>query len=220
MLLHNGIAILEHDTHLSKWVIEHNRLDFDQNVLPYVLPYINSGDVIIDVGANIGCYAYAFLNKIGHLGTAYCFEPSSESYECLVHNLEPFTNAILSDKAVSSNNSTFKIQRDNDNVGMNYCEEVKNGKIKSVTIDSLQLKKCNFIKLDCEGMELEVLKGASKTIEEFKPIMFIEINEHTLKRRGLCGQDVLDYLKMFDYKLSNVYPNQKMEGDQYDIIAK
>jgi hypothetical protein len=55
MYYHNGIALLEHDTHLSKWVVEHNRLDFDQNVLPFVLPHIKEGDVVLDAGANLGC---------------------------------------------------------------------------------------------------------------------------------------------------------------------
>jgi FkbM family methyltransferase len=220
MLLHHGIAILEHDTHLSQWVIEHNRLDFDQNVLPFVLPYIKEGDSVIDVGANIGCYAYAFLKKVGDKGKVYCFEPSNESFECLLHNLVTFPNAILSYKALSNKKSTYTVLRHNDNVGMNFCEEVKGGEVYSITIDSMNLTKCDFIKLDCEGMELDVLLGGQETISKFNPTMFIEINEHTLKRKGITPKHIFDFLDANNYIYHNVYPHVDMEGEQYDIIAK
>jgi len=58
-----GWAILENDTHIGLWVQQNKRLDFDQNSLPVVLPYIKAGDTVVDIGANIGAYSYAFFKQ-------------------------------------------------------------------------------------------------------------------------------------------------------------
>lgn len=53
--------------------------------------------------------------------------------------------------------------------------------IEAVTIDSLNFQKINFLKIDAEGMELNVLKGASSTIEKFHPIIYIEVDREDKK---------------------------------------
>ena len=58
-----GIAILENDTHISKWVEESGKLDHDQNDIPLILKYINEGDTVVDCGAFIGDHTIAYLNR-------------------------------------------------------------------------------------------------------------------------------------------------------------
>lgn len=217
MLLHNGIAILEHDTHLSKWVVEHNRLDFDQNIHSRI--HLNIGDVVIDAGANIGCYSYGFLKQVSKDGKVYCFEPSNESYECLSHNLSNYPNVILSNKALSDKVEYCNIIRESNNVGMNFCDFVKSGEIQTTTIDSLELERLNFIKIDVEGCELKVLQGGLKTILKHKPVMLIEINDHTFKKQGINRMDVFALLNAMNYSISNIYQGQSINGEQLDIIC-
>jgi hypothetical protein len=59
----NSFAIIERDTHMSTWALKHNRLDFDVNQIPKYIEYFNDGDVLLNIGANIGCYAKAFVDK-------------------------------------------------------------------------------------------------------------------------------------------------------------
>lgn len=220
MYLYNGIALLENDSHICKWVVENNRLDFDQNTLPRLLPFIKKGDVVLDAGANIGAYSFAFLNQIGNQGMLYAFEPSEETFECLEHNLRSFENAQLFNNALSYKKGYVKIVRENDNVGMNFCEEVTKGSvIKSLTIDSLKLPALDFIKIDVEGDELNVLIGGYETIKKHKPIMFIEINSHTLKRKGLNKLDIFNWLDKNNYSYSNIFLDQHLNYDQFDIIC-
>lgn len=221
MIIHNGIAILEHDTHLSKWVVEKKRLDFDQNVLPFVLPYVKEGNTVLDAGANIGCYSYAFLTKIGSKGKLYAFEPSNESYECLSYNLGKHPNVVLSESALGLHSGHCRVVRENNNVGMSFCEEVNSSDaVKVTTIDSLNLDALDFLKIDVEGDELNVLIGGYNTIKKFKPVMFIEINEHTLRRKGLTKLDIFNWLNKNGYAFKNVYPNQGLNDEQFDIIAE
>lgn len=220
MIIYRDIAILEHDSHLSKWVKDSKRLDFDQNALPVVLPFIKEGDIVLDAGANIGCYSYAFLEKIGEKGFLYAFEPANESFECLEYNLGKRENVALINKALSYKDGYCKVIRPSNNVGMNFCEEVKNADaIKVTTIDSLGLNKLDFIKLDVEGDELNVLIGGYNTITKFKPNMYIEINEHTLKRKELTKLDIFGWLDKNGYTYKNIYDGQGFNDDQFDIIA-
>jgi FkbM family methyltransferase len=219
MYFYNGIAILENDTHISKWVVENKRLDFDQNVLPILLRYINEGDYVLDAGANIGCYSYAFLNKISKRGMLYAFEPSIDTFECLEYNLGEYRNVRLYNEALSYKQGYCKVIEENDNKGMNFCEEVKDKGISVRTIDSLNLRKIDFIKIDVEGDELNVLIGAYDTIKKFKPTLYIEINKHTLERKGLNKLDIFTWLDKNGYTYSNIYAEQGFNDLQFDIIA-
>lgn len=219
-LTNEGFAVIPHDTHIKKWVIENKKLDFDINAQPLINSYLKPGDVIIDAGANIGCYSYGFLSVIGETGSIYCFEPYKDAFECLEYNLDKFKNVFLYDKALGSKDGYVRIISENNNAGMNFCEEVKTSDVKCITIDSINLKKCDFIKIDVESFELEVLIGASQTIKRFTPILYIEINEHTLKRRGIKPKDIFKWLDSFGYNYKNIYPGQDLSGDQFDIICE
>jgi FkbM family methyltransferase len=216
-ITNEGFAIVERDSHLGKWVVEHKRLDFDQNSLPQILPHIKPDGVVLDIGANIGCYAYAF----GQIAKeVHCFEPNSEAYECLKYNLIHGSGDYKIYKmAVSDKEYNLNVVSENDNIGMAYVEESKSGTIKSISIDSLELKECDFIKIDVEGFELHVLRGAESTINKYKPVMVIEINDHTLKRTGVDRKDIFAWLTEHGYIYRNIYLEQDLLDDQLDIIC-
>jgi FkbM family methyltransferase len=212
-----GFAIIERDTHLGKWCLEHKRLDFDQNALPQMLPHIKPDGVVLDIGANIGCYAYAFGQVAKEV---HCFEPNSEAYECLKYNLVHGSGTFFLHRvAVSDKESKFNIVSDNDNIGMAFVEESKTGSVKSIAIDTLELVGCDFIKIDVEGFELHVLRGAESTINKHNPVMVIEINDHTLKRTGVDRKEIFGWLTEHNYIYRNIYSEQGLNDDQLDIIC-
>jgi FkbM family methyltransferase len=76
----------------------------------------------------------------------------------------------------------------------NWEENVMCYQVKMITIDSLNLQHCHFIKIDVEGMEIEVLKGAKETINRCKPFLYIEDD------REDRSQELYDFIKELDYK--------------------
>jgi hypothetical protein len=68
-------------------------------------------------------------------------------------------------------------------------------KVRMLTIDSLDLQHCDFMKIDVEGMELEVLKGARETIARFKPALYVE-NDREEKSAAL-----IEYIRALEYDL-------------------
>ena len=64
----------------------------------------------------------------------------------------------------------------------------------------MELDSVNFIKIDVEGFEINVLKGAKKIIEKFKPSLFIEVENTLLNRQGTSASELISLIQQFKYR--------------------
>lgn len=211
----HGFAIIEGDTHLGKWAEESGRLDHDQSALPQVLPFIPIGGIVVDVGANIGTHTIAYARKADRV---FAFEPFPPAYECLEHNMKSLHNVEIFKIALGSKKGKAKIACTNENYGMASISE-EGEEIEVNTLDSLFKSKIDFIKIDAEGFEIEILEGGKNAIGKSKPVMYIEVNEHTLRLKGHTKQDLLDRIEGLGYSYRNIYPGHGFEDDQFDVIC-
>jgi len=209
-ILDNGIAVIEGDTHISRWVEMEGRLDHDQNSLPIILEHIKEGDWVVDAGAFIGDHTRAYLDRVKDSGRVFAFEPNPEAFKCLVHNCpearcEPFGLSDLDGSAgllVNPNSGASRLY-DGDSIVV-------------VKLDDYELPQLNFLKLDVEGWELKALRGAESIIEKHRPVMWIEINKGALAEQGAEPKDVMRFLFDYDYDFSP-YPEEG--GPQYDLLC-
>jgi FkbM family methyltransferase len=211
-ILSNNIAILEGDTHISKWVEESRRLDHDDYSLGLILPHIKKGDWVVDGGAFIGDHTIAYLKAVGPEGKVYAFEPNPAAYSCLYHNCPDAVtfNAGLSDREY------FAEYKFNPNAGASHVGRDE-GNTHLFTLDSLNLRRCDFLKLDIEGCEHEALLGARETIARCRPVMWIEVNEAALARQSNTPAELLRLIEsQYEYSITP-YPGER--GPQYDILC-
>jgi FkbM family methyltransferase len=213
----HGFAVLENDQWISRWAEEEGRLDHDQNMLPLILKHIYRGDTVVDVGAFIGDHTIAYSEKVGTRGKVIAFEPNPDAFECLKFNMQKCENVVSRNEAAGLSGKVVLIKHP-ENIGMTYVENSDKG-FKTVSIDSLNLDKCNFIKIDVEGFELNVLKGAEQTLKRFKPALLIEINTFALARNNVTNQDVFDYLTELGYSYRNIYTQQGILNEQLDLLC-
>jgi len=140
------------------WLLhEYDRSEFE----------INDADIVIDIGAHIGLFAL-FASQFCKNGKIYCFEPVKENFKLLEANLilNNIKNIIAVNAAISTNNDNVTIYLNEDESGHSmYVTGSKKIQVKSVTLqdvfDSNKLEKCNFIKIDCEGEEYEIINSLS-----------------------------------------------------------
>jgi FkbM family methyltransferase len=218
-ILPNDIAVIDGDTHISRWVEETGRLDHDQNTLPLLTKYIPHGGTVIDVGAFIGDHTLHYANCVGITGSVVAMEPNPIAFACLKHNMAEHKHVTCLNVGASHLPVNIAIYGDA-NAGASRARNDINGTIATIAIDSLNLSRCDFMKLDCEGWELWALKGARNTIRKHKPVMLIEINEGALKaQQGLLPSHIFSFLEECGYEYRNIYEGQPMEGPQYDILA-
>ena len=197
MYLWKGIALIEDDTHFTKWVKQVGRLDHHQGYLKTLKPYIHG--MVLDIGANIGTHTHYYLN---YATTVLAFEPNPLAFECLAHNCP---KATLVNAAVGAGPGHIDMLPTGKNYGAWMTQP--GNTIPVISIDSLELPACNFIKMDVEGDELSALRGAEKTITKYKPVMAIECNSHTLQAKGWTPADLCEYIQSLGYN-HNPYTNE------------
>lgn len=172
---------------------------FEQKIFSQL---IKPGQLVLDVGANIGVHTLCFSKLVGEGGAVYAFEPQRIVFQQLCANiaLNSIMNTACLQNAVGEAPGSLMVPvfdfREVDNYGgLGLGEWSKGEKVSVITIDSLKLKRCHFIKADVEGMEVHVLKGARETIEHFKPLMYVE-NDREDK-----SKELIKYIASLGYRL-------------------
>lgn len=214
------IAILETDNCICRFVQESGVLSHDQNMLPIVLSHIPVGGVVIDVGAFIGDHTIAYLNKVRENGMVYAFEPYINAFECLKFNLKNYKNLNAFNYALGNSEDYISMEIVETNDGMNFIKQGNDIRITRLDTISQNFTKLDFIKIDCEGYELDVLQGGQRTIQKYKPKMLIEINEMTLNRNNVKREDIYEWLDVAGYVYHNIYPNHGLFESQMDILCQ
>ena len=135
------------------------------------------GDIVFDIGAYVGDTALWFSKAVGPQGKVYAFEPEPRNFEKLKANLERnnVTNVIPLQLAVSETKGEMQVAS---GAGSSVITQDDTGtSVKVTTIDKFveanKLPRVDFIKMDVEGHELKVLKGAHETIQAFKPSLAV-----------------------------------------------
>jgi FkbM family methyltransferase len=139
---------------------------------------------VIDGGAHIGTWSRVFASFFDRV---IAFEPSPDTFECLLENVK-LGNVEILNQALGQKRGKVRMTLDGfegtkreHNAGSRYC--AKGGDIARVTVDSLELKDLDLLKLDIEGSEVHALKGAKHTLIRCRPVVLFE-NKFEWKRHG------------------------------------
>ncbi len=174
-----------------------------ENAEQYMYGHLNlDKGIFIDVGAYHGLHTIPIARQLRNKGKVIAVEPCRESLDILKKNikLNNLNNVEVVEMACSSKEgegiyNINPINHATNSLVYNFGDEKR--KIKLTTIDQIvkdkKLKRVNLIKIDTEGEELNVLKGAIKTIKSFSPKIIIEIHNKNQKI-------VLDFLEKLSYK--------------------
>lgn len=139
---------------------------------------VECGDAIaIDVGANIGNHTLLFAEKFS---AVYSFEPNPHTFQLLNFNTQFTSNVVLQNIGISDKAEMLTLREELSNAGASSAVIDKNGKYEfQIAVKPLDdalplLKKVRMIKIDVEGMELQVLRGAINTIVRNQPVIVFE----------------------------------------------
>lgn len=149
---------------------------------------IKDDDTIIDIGAHIGLFAL-YASQFCKSGKIFCFEPIKENFNILTVNVElnKITNIIAFNKAVSAENKTVTIYLNEDQSAHSiHHTSSKKIQVESISLQDIfdlnSIEQCNFMKMDCEGEEYQIMAALP--------------DSHYAKIRKIC----------MEYHLSNVKP--------------
>jgi FkbM family methyltransferase len=168
--------------------------------------HVSGGDIALDIGANAGYYTLPLAQCVGPTGRVFAFEPTQWAYEKLQVNLglNDFTNIqaeklALTDspgrREVSSSETAFRASWPLAGRPQSRPGEV----VEFVTLDDYlrdnNVEAVDFLKVDVDGFELRVVRGAVETLRRFRPSMLIEIGKAT---EAEVGDDPLELVRLLD----------------------
>ncbi len=167
---------------------------YEMDTCHFIQSTVPANAVCYDIGANIGYHTLIMAKNSGSGGLVYAFEPIPEVCEVLTHNakINNMSNIVVVNNVVSCESGTLTLVQniDIDQAGLleDLPEEKLSAKITknplrktftctSITIDEFVAqgnKPPSFMKIDVEGTEVEVLKGATDTLKNHQPIVLCE----------------------------------------------
>lgn len=216
------VASIKGDSHIGKWIREHDSIVTDQTVPVKLIPLINEGDTVVEIGGNIGSHTGQYAKKVGPTGRVIVYEPYLPSFCCLMVNIRDYSNvechlAAVGDETTDGKSGISMEVPHETNFGMARISSVAHGYVPIVRIDDLYLQRCNFVKLDAEGFEPNIINGMVETLRRCKPILFVEINKSALAHFGFTPNDIIEPLYRLDYSIEG--NPASIEGmEQVDVL--
>ena len=162
--------------------------------------------VILDIGANYGFISLALQTNLNETTMIHSFEPHPAIFKTFQKSVfeNKMNNITLNNVAIGSEDCDIVLNLYGQTSNILGSNENIKGKvtIEQINLDNYILVnniQPNFIKIDVDGYEMNVLKGLRQTITKFKPIMVIETND---------DYEVLNFLKECNYKLLDLDLNE------------
>ncbi len=186
----------------------------------FIRRVVKPGDVVVDVGAQIGYITLAMATLAPGKVTVHAFEPEPLNIQRLRHNiaLNPGVDVRVVEKAVSDSNGAIRLYLSKDhnagthstisggtNVSDDYVE------IPAVTLDTYvrdqNITALRLVKIDVEGGEYEVIKGAHETLASLRPIVLMELSDALQESRGFSTVEFKKLMKQFGYSAYTIADN-------------
>jgi FkbM family methyltransferase len=154
---------------------------------------VRPGSLVVEVGANIGTHTVELSRLAGRDGEVHAFEPQRIVFQALCANLalNQCANVFARQAAAGEKAGMISVPPIDPSVRCNFggvsLRDVAFGEaVPLITLDSLDLPACSLLKVDVEGMEVEVLKGAEQLVQTHRPIMYLE-NDRDERSEELLG---------------------------------
>lgn len=174
---------------------------------------IKEGDVVLDIGANLGYYTLIFARLVGSKGTVYSFEPEPYNFSLLKKNVDinGYKNVRLENAAISNKNGNTRLYLAKEHTGMhriypsrwvskNYAE-VKMIRLDDYFKDDFLKNRISFIKIDVEGSELSVLQGMQSLLDNNKEVkIMLEFVPSSIREFGAKPMDILELIEDNGFK--------------------
>jgi FkbM family methyltransferase len=182
--------------------------------MSFVSRILRNGMTVLDIGAHHGLYTLLASKRVGRSGMVIAFEPSPRESKRLKRHIQvnKCRNVRIESVALGASRgqaNLFLVQGSED-----YCNSLRPPAVQaqtesiSVPITTLDdfLVKANvgtvhFVKLDVEGAELDVLRGAVELLQATpRPVLMVEVYDVRTEPWGYKAQDIVKFLHHVDYE--------------------
>ena len=233
VLKRNGVTM---QVDMSDYIGHYLFFGFADSGMDKLFSLCKADSIVLDVGANIG-WTVLNMAKIAEQGKVVGFEPDPHNFERCSQNmlLNNFKNGVAFPLGLGNENRPMNIEiRSMSNRGGNRIAPAGSGATRMVEVVRLddfslarELPRVDLIKIDVEGYELNVLRGAEDLLKKHRPILFLELDDNNLLDQGDSALALIRFLGEVGYKEishaldeSKITTNTNFTNCHFDIIAK
>jgi FkbM family methyltransferase len=208
------------------WLLWTNPNGYD-NELNFLKRYLKCGNIVVDIGANIGVITLSSSSIVGKEGIVYSFEPNPKTFEYLKGNVEEnhFSNIRLYQLAAGEKPGVTNFIDDSsddlsNSVSLETTESEKNSLIHIQPLDNIipTNTRINLLKIDVEGFEIFVLKGADKCLSSTECI-FIESYEVHFNKYGYSSRDLFNFMRLKGFKVLKMSGENTLNEIRPDYLS-
>lgn len=161
--------------------------------LELVMALLPKGGIVYDIGAHIGTFAIPLAQHVGEQGHVFAFEGSPDTFDVLRQNIDAngLTDRVTPSMGIIAGpgETRFAQKRKGERRETTQFVSNESGDMASRTLDAIvaTASSPDFIKIDVEGMEYEVITGGVDMISECRPMILFEANGSPQSVKGLVG---------------------------------
>lgn len=197
---HGRLLHFRNDTGIGQCLERYG--EFGEDEVRAMRQLVRAGDIVVDVGANIGTVAVPLAKRVGPTGTVYAIEAQRLFHSCLSANalLNDLFNlraihAAAGDRAGEMEIAAFDVAKEA-NFGAAKAHAVgPRERVRVLRVDDLDLPACALIKIDVEGMDFAVIRGAYETICRHRPAIYFEA------KAGFATRQAIKLLMDLEYRV-------------------
>jgi FkbM family methyltransferase len=192
---------------------------YEPDAIAVISALVGEGDICLDIGANVGALTLAMARVVGPRGKVYAFEPGPLTFPRLARNIELNPSirgrVVALQVGVADKPGTLYWNEEADNRGNATLLRASGTPVQVVSIDGFfadkPLRELRFVKIDVEGMELEVLRGGRSTWLAHRPLIYLETLRDFESARGLpLFQQIETFLRGMGYALFRVDEDRRL----------
>jgi FkbM family methyltransferase len=198
----------EHGYWLGSYEL-HKRQAFEHAIKP--------GMVVYDIGANVGFYSLLAAHLVGKDGQVYAFEPLHRNVEFIQRHtvLNHFANIVVYEAAVADMKGEALFDP-GASIAMGHLSESGTVRVRQVSLDVLlaagEIQPPDAMKIDVEGAEYAVVKGAQAIIQQHRPLIFLDTHGRE------AHESTLGFLQEFGYQFEVL--DARPLADSKELIAR
>jgi FkbM family methyltransferase len=205
--------------------------EWEPQSLRAVADHLSTSGTFMDVGAHIGYYSLKAATMVGPNGHVISIEPNPQTVPKLRGNIEASDARAVSVWPVACADSESTLQfyaAPESNTGESSLSKENASQegaatmaysVRARPLDAIvkeaKLDRVDVIKIDVEGAEFEVLKGAAKTLDDFRPVLIVELVQNQLKAMGTSVDEVTRFLASHGYSVS-----RKVDYTNFEFVPQ
>jgi FkbM family methyltransferase len=214
------------DEHMQSQIFWYG--SYSRDIILLLDRILEPGHVVADVGANIGEISLAAARRVGKTGKVHSFEPMSLLFNCLVQNssmnnlkqimpVQQGVSAGLGKTTIYAQEARFKDGTRHSGLGTIYPFGDRSVPVEEIELTTLDyyfeehpLERLDLIKLDVEGAEHDVLRGALHTIRRHRPYIILELQEETAQSAGNSAETIRSTIESNQYDIYKIGRKAKL----------